>query len=781
MANYSYPGVYVEEIPSGVRTITGVATSVTAFVGRARRGPINEPVTINNFGDYERIFGGLWTESAMSYAVRDFYLNGGSQAIIVRLYHPSYTVEERDQAQLAAQQFADVINQEVAIAPLATVAGMKGRVDALANTYWEGTHSWAEKKAVRTVADAVGKVPPVTTAALVKDAARATADEYISASDAEKNAADEVAKVARDAAAATNAIPDKVAEIARCKAADIAVTCESAWLAVDAVAQAAADAAAAVAATPDADEAAIAAAAVTAARTEAAKYSTQPEFPYADRVAKAAENAGDKEPPANPVTEARAEATAITDEMNLQKEAAAEVAKAATAEARKGVIALVTAAGNAVGLAAPLPRARIDCDDLVLEAVSPGTWANDIRVRVDYEIDFPPSYASYGLFDCDLFNLAVRDGRTGAMEIFRNVTIKPGPRQVDKVLGMESKLVGVCGPLIKVPASKGNPAEGQPWDDEHSDKVINNASDGGTLDENDFTMQGDKKGLYALEKADLFNLLCIPPYTDEQNVEINVISAAAAYCEKRRAMLILDSPSGWVDKEKAKSGFADAAGQIGTLSKNAALFFPRFRQSNPLHDGQIETFAACGAVAGIFARTDATRGVWKAPAGLDASLVGILGLSVPLTDLENGELNPLGINCFRTMPGAGHVIWGARTLQGNDRLASEWKYIPVRRTALYIEESLYRGTQWVVFEPNDEPLWAQIRLNIGAFMHNLFRQGAFQGKTPREAYFVKCDKETTTQNDINLGIVNIVVGFAPLKPAEFVVIKLQQMAGQIQA
>jgi hypothetical protein len=126
------------------------------------------------------------------------------------------------------------------------------------------------------------------------------------------------------------------------------------------------------------------------------------------------------------------------------------------------------------------------------------------------------------------------------------------------------------------------------------------------------------------------------------------------------------------------------------------------------------------------------------------------------------------------------VVWGSRTLRGSDQLADDYKYIPVRRLALYIEESLYRGTQWVVFEPNDNPLWAQIRLNVGAFMQNLFRQGAFQGKTPTDAYFVKCDSETTTQNDIDLGTVNIVVGFAPLKPAEFVVIQLQQMAGQIQ-
>ncbi len=125
------------------------------------------------------------------------------------------------------------------------------------------------------------------------------------------------------------------------------------------------------------------------------------------------------------------------------------------------------------------------------------------------------------------------------------------------------------------------------------------------------------------------------------------------------------------------------------------------------------------------------------------------------------------------------MVWGSRTLRGADQLADEWKYMPVRRTALFLEESLYRGTQWVVFEPNDEPLWAQIRLNLGAFMQSLFRQGAFQGKTPKEAYLVKCDSETTTQDDINRGVVNILVGFAPLKPAEFVIIKIQQLAGQI--
>jgi hypothetical protein len=180
------------------------------------------------------------------------------------------------------------------------------------------------------------------------------------------------------------------------------------------------------------------------------------------------------------------------------------------------------------------------------------------------------------------------------------------------------------------------------------------------------------------------------------------------------------------------------------------------------------------------ARTDTNRGVWKAPAGLDASINGVVALEVNLNDAENGVLNPLGINCLRFFGDSGRVVWGARTLRGADQLADDYKYIPVRRLALYIEESLYRGTQWVVFEPNDEPLWAQIRLNVGAFMHGLFRQHAFQGQTPKDAYFVKCDNETTPQDQINLGIVNIIVGFAPLKPAEFVVIQIQQMAGQIE-
>jgi hypothetical protein len=223
---------------------------------------------------------------------------------------------------------------------------------------------------------------------------------------------------------------------------------------------------------------------------------------------------------------------------------------------------------------------------------------------------------------------------------------------------------------------------------------------------------------------------------------------------------------------------AGLSGFPGTTSSYAAIFFPRLKQPNPLNNYLLEEFVPCGAVAGVIARTDARRGVWKSPAGQEAYLAGVPELSVSLTDTANGDLNKLGINCLRSFPVQGRVIWGARTLEGAEHLASEWKYLPVRRTALFIEESLYRGLKWVFFEPNDEPLWAQIRLDTESFMHNLFMQGAFQGKTPRDAYFVKCDKETTTRNDINLGFVNILVGFAPLKPAEFVILHIQQTAGK---
>jgi hypothetical protein len=282
--------------------------------------------------------------------------------------------------------------------------------------------------------------------------------------------------------------------------------------------------------------------------------------------------------------------------------------------------------------------------------------------------------------------------------------------------------------------------------------------------------RAQREGIYALEPH-FFNILCMPGITDP-----GTLMDADSYCKERRAFMVVDAPKGRKPDQMATI----AAGPDLPKTDYAAVYYPWINVADPLDGGKLRTSAPCGAIAGLYARTDSTRGVWKAPAGMDATLSGVLGTEYVLTDGENGTLNPLGVNAIRQFPVFGNVAWGARTLRGADAMASEYKYVPVRRLALFIEESLFQGTKWVVFEPNDEPLWAQIRLNLGAFMNNLFRQGAFQGQTPREAYFVKCDKETTTQNDINLGIVNIIVGFAPLKPAEFVIIKIQQIAGAIQ-
>jgi phage tail sheath protein FI len=522
----TYPGVYIEEVSSGVHTITGVATSITAFIGRARRGPVNEPITINSFGEFERTFGGLSTLDPMSYAVRDFYLNGGSQAIIVRLFRGDN--------------------------PAAAAATVNG---------------------------------------------------------------------------------------------------------------------------------------------------------------------------------------------------------------------------------------------LAVVAASPGAWGNRLRVKVDHA-DITDEVADrYGLAAADLFNAAVYDvSPDGTVETLLerlvNLSVTDNARRADRMLAQQSQWIRVTrdaggNPILPAAAPGDGAADAAGGAD--STPLVDASDLAGTT----FTgSPSDKTGLHALETVDLFNLLCIPPDTRDGDVPPPVYQAAMEFCASHRAMLLVDSPSAWSKNKstaasRAKSGLSTDLGLNGVSARNAALYFPRIVQVDPLREGQLDTFVPCGSIAGVMARTDAQRGVWKAPAGLDATINGVQGLEVNLSDAENGTLNPIGVNCLRSFPLSGQVVWGARTLRGADQLADEYKYLPVRRLALYIEESLYRGTQWVVFEPNDAPLWAQIRLNVGAFMQTLFRQHAFQGTTAREAYFVKCDGETTTQNDIDRGIVNVLVGFAPLKPAEFVMIRIQQLAGQI--
>ncbi|HEC20623.1 MAG TPA: phage tail sheath family protein [Gammaproteobacteria bacterium] len=418
--------------------------------------------------------------------------------------------------------------------------------------------------------------------------------------------------------------------------------------------------------------------------------------------------------------------------------------------------------------------ATVTAGTLSLKAASSGDWGEKLKVTISH----PDPAINPDAAANELFNLTITDTGTGAVETFNNISSLPdNPRYATTILEQQSKLVRIDGSLTASP----RPTEA-------SDVAFNaDGDDGGTITDaevSDASLKDPRKGIWALEKADIFNLLCIPPFAlDTGDISSQTRTEAAAYCLQRRAIFIADPLRDWDEPSDITDPATGLDSATWGLSRNAntALYFPRVVQPNPLQEGRLATFAPCGVIAGIIARTDATRGIWKAPAGLDATLKGVVALSEKLTDGDNGKLNPLAVNCLRAFPVNGRIVWGSRTLVGADQLSSEWKYLPVRRTALYIEESLYRGTQWVVFEPNDAPLWAQIRLNVGAFMQNLFRQGAFQGASPKDAYFVKCDGETTTQTDIDNGIVNILVGFAPLKPAEFVVIKLQQIAAQAEA
>jgi uncharacterized protein len=758
-APLTYPGIYIEEIPSGVRTITGVATSITAFIGRTQRGPVNEPTTIHSFADFERFFGGLWYESTVSYAVRDFYLNGGQEAIIVRLFNPLFEKEsDRKNAEDATRTAAlDAAQRVVTAATNAAKLGASGEdVAKMAEAAVV-----ASPEAARDASEAVAKAArqAVTSPSSVAEAAESAAKEAGKTSIDAYQAANEVANVARGAVN-TNATAESVAKAASDSR--------------DSLNKKANDDLAAVKAKPNAPPAEV----------------------------------NDAE---NKATQIKSATNAVANKANDAVHTAKNVALAAANAVNDAVSAV--AAG-----AAPRSFAEVSLGDLILQAANAGSWGNHLRARVDYD----GIEAGYGLQKDDLFNLTVRDMKTGAIERFLNVTTKIQPdtsRRLDKVLENESSLVRVPDNLLPVNrpeesdkqltedaelANEPNATNAEKTKAEIAKKALKvppffsldetrsvgvltagMASDGNYLQPDDFTESGDKKGLNTLEKADLFNLLCIPPLDrDNMNTPAEIYQKALQYCYDRRAMLLVDPPKEWSSNKDtaasdAKEGL-DSLGLSGTYARNAAIYFPRVLQTEPLRERQIKSFVPCGIMAGIIARTDSQRGVWKAPAGIDASLNGIVGLDVNLTDAENGTLNPLGINCLRSFRVYGNVVWGARTMRGADQMADEYKYIPVRRVALFIEESLYRGLKWVVFEPNDEPLWAQIRLNVGAFMHSLFRQGAFQGKTPQEAYFVKCDKDTTTQDDINRGIVNIMVGFAPLKPAEFVVIKLQQMAGQIQ-
>jgi phage tail sheath protein FI len=293
----------------------------------------------------------------------------------------------------------------------------------------------------------------------------------------------------------------------------------------------------------------------------------------------------------------------------------------------------------------------------------------------------------------------------------------------------------------------------------------------------------------SLDKVPIFNLLAIPGISNN-----NVASEAVAFCERKRAFYIADTPS---SSAKVGTGYPWSVNDVVTdlsggtnpspvpASINAAVYYPWLQTTDPL-TGQPMLSPPSGFVAGICGQTDRSSGVWQSPAGIQTALLGTTGVDNPhglMTDPQQGFMNQNAIDALRQFPSVGTVVFGARTTAGSDANTAQqqWKYVAVRRTALFIEQSLYANLTWAVFQPNAQPLWTALTQEVNAFMLTLFRQHAFAGDTPSQAFLVQCDSTTTTATDIENGIVNILVGFAPLVPAEFVIIQIAQLAGQAQS
>jgi phage tail sheath protein FI len=666
----TYPGVYIEEIPSGVRTIAGVATSIAAFVGSFRKGLADETVTLYSYADFEREYGGLDRASDTTYAIRQFFLNGGTQAHVVRVVH------DGSGGGTAAAASTATLRTQPAPAGDAVVNIVAGRV--IRGEPAENPGAWGDFLRVDVDYDTDA---PTAHFSLTISEVRVDGD--------------------RTATLRTETFRNLTMQPDRPNNA-IAVVNAGSRL-------------------------------VTLNRTGLAALPA-PWDPAFRPAATGTIGAALAIPPAIPADGAA---------FSVSLDGAAPIA---------GTLQY--------GGAAPTswPQLRPFIEQAIRRAALSATVANGLKPLL--------AQATVGIIGAGTatnpFRYVVRAGRA-ARPFDEDVTL------AFSGAGADAAGFGAAATVNAQQIALGGGGDGGPA--AAGDPPVPASAYQGSL--------SLKTGINALEDVDVFNILCLPEVSNFPAADMRAVYAQAeAYVEDRRAMLIVDIADGVDTLDEMQTWMNDNA---GLRHRNAAVYFPRGRVPDPLNQNRPRSIGASGMIAGLWARTDTERGVWKAPAGADARLRNVESLAYTLTDAENGVLNPLGVNCLRNFPVYSNIVWGARTLEGADVIASDWKYVPVRRLTLFIEESLFRGTQWVVFEPNDEPLWSQIRISVGGFMQDLFRQGAFQGSTPRDAYFVRCDASTTTQSDIDAGRVNIEVGFAPLKPAEFVIVRIQQINPRAQA
>jgi uncharacterized protein len=691
MANYTFPGVYIQELSSSVHTIMAAPTSIAAFVGYTMSGIDNRAQAIFSWGDFQRLYGGLAANSELSYAVQQFYTIAGSgaQAYVVRtpMHYTSSTA---------------VVYAEVAFG--AGQGGSALTFSALSSGQWANGQLMVDVDVSGLNLVTANGGDPLSFNLTITNLTNGS-NEYFPSLTLNSNAQNFVTNVVNDIDNGSQLV-SVVASLAAAPTV----------LPVSGVIGAALAPTTPVANGPayleTVNTAIGGAATTTTASADAGITMNMPNFTPNSVTAKVFSKGA-------PIPQTvQGLATQLQTALNAQLAVAIKGASVACSATPVG-----TAGNLAIRVNASLPNAP----DIVVSFAAPGA---------------PLADASAGL-------------GLGATQATANVA--------HYTLGSSFKNTAAIANYTSTPAA-------MPAALPTSTELIG--------DPGSFT------GIYALQKIPAFNLLSIPeaaralPGTpNSPDTSVNgpqIYSAAITLCDQMRAMLLLDPPPNVL----TVAGAVDwKSTSIGVVDPNGAAFWPRLRLIDQITN-QMRTFAPSGVVAGVIARSDGANGVWVAAAGISATLNGVQNMTYIMSDPEQGQLNPLGLNCFRNFPIYGSVLWGARTLVGADAMANQWKYLPVRRTALFLESSLYQGTQWAVFSPNDERLWAALRLNIGAFMQTYFQLGAFQGQTPADAFFVKCDSETTTQTDIDNGVVNVLVGFAPLVPAEFVVIQIQQFAGQ---
>jgi phage tail sheath protein FI len=644
MPTYLHPGVYIEEIPSGVKTIEGVGTSTAAFVGFTTKGPLNEPRLLFNFDDYVRRYGGIRDLGAdpsgdpMGFSVAAFFQNGGTKAYIVRLARGT------------------VGN------PLTRAAGYIRHPDPADTTHmleFSGLNegAWANGLIVRVALKPGSTTLYSVTVGRLDD--RGVLRSLETYADVSLDEADP-----RFIGAVLNGVSENVS-VAVVLEADVTVPAEYS--------------------------------------SDLPGTSTSGDLSAADLDLSAAA-AADRELAirlnGTPQFTITLPATDFTDDL-------------------AGLAAALQNQVRTSGNPTVERRTQFTCtavgDTLVLTS---GTRGVDAAVEVQAG------------------TLATRlalSAAAGATEV-------SGQDRLDAQLdGADAELVG---------GADGEEAADQAYTDV-------------------FT------GFLKIRDINILNL----PGKAWDSAGQAAIQGAIAHAEATgRVMVLVDPPPS--EELITEQNVSDLGLPTSTYT---ALYYPWVRVANPFFDaddnpGVPATLLVppAGYAAGMWAKIDGRRGVWKAPAGVETNLLALSALEFVVEDAEQDQLNPLGVNALRKLPGFGHVIWGTRTL--STRANPEWRYVPVRRTAIFIEQSIYNGIQWAVFEPNDHKLWSSLRLNVGGFMDGLFR---FQGQKASDAYFVRCNLgDTMTQDDIDRGQVIVIVGFAPLKPAEFVIVRIQQKVAQ---